>query len=225
MSWKPFQIPHNRQEAIESARWLKDRIAGIPEPDKPILPEATRERVLRPQLERVIANWQITESELNGGDKMTEKYKSVADIPIEEKVFVKDERLKRLIMEVWEVLPENVREECQQILGSIALVSADQTNVLAFAQLDSLRFSTALLSLSDEKIRWTIAHELAHIYCQHYIKTGARIYRLCKAGYDKDSEEIKMLERIMTSIDEREADLYAIAWLSESKLEWEALHK
>ena len=69
MSWQPFQIPQSRDEAIESAQWLRDRIAGIPEPGKPILPEATRGRVLKPQLERVIANWQITEPELNGGTK------------------------------------------------------------------------------------------------------------------------------------------------------------
>lgn len=64
MSWKPFSIPHSRAEAIEEAKWLRDRIAGIPEPGKPILPERTRERVLRPQLERVMENWQITEEEM-----------------------------------------------------------------------------------------------------------------------------------------------------------------
>jgi len=65
MSWKPFQIPHNRDEAIEGARWLRDRIAGIPEPGKPVLPERTRERVLKPQLERVLEAWSITDEELD----------------------------------------------------------------------------------------------------------------------------------------------------------------
>jgi len=64
MSWKPFQVPHSREDAIESARWLRDRIAGIPEPGKPVLPERTRERVLKPQLERVLEAWSITEAEL-----------------------------------------------------------------------------------------------------------------------------------------------------------------
>lgn len=64
MSWKPFSIPHSREEAIEGACWLRDRLAGIPEPGKPVIPEVTRERVLRPQLERVMANWQITEEEM-----------------------------------------------------------------------------------------------------------------------------------------------------------------
>lgn len=68
MSWKPFQTPHSKADAIEEARWLRDRIAGIPEPGKPILPESTRERVLKPQLERVLTNWNITEAELNGGN-------------------------------------------------------------------------------------------------------------------------------------------------------------
>jgi len=67
MSWKPFQVPHGREDVIEAARWLRDRIAGIPEPGKPIIPEATCERVLKPQLERVIASWKITEAELDGG--------------------------------------------------------------------------------------------------------------------------------------------------------------
>jgi len=66
MGWKPFQIPHNRDEAIQGARWLRDRIAGIPEPGKPVLPEHTRERVLKPQLERVLEAWSITAAELGG---------------------------------------------------------------------------------------------------------------------------------------------------------------
>jgi hypothetical protein len=69
MSWKPFQMPHSREEAIEGAKWLRDRIAGVPEPGKPVLPERTRKRVLKPQLERVLANRNITEAELNGGVK------------------------------------------------------------------------------------------------------------------------------------------------------------
>jgi hypothetical protein len=66
MSWKPFQVPHSREDAIEGAKWLRDRIAGIPESGKPVLPERTRERVLKPQLERVLANWNITAEELEG---------------------------------------------------------------------------------------------------------------------------------------------------------------
>jgi len=65
MSWKPFQVPHNRDEAIEGAKWLRDRIAGVPEPGKPILPERTRERVLKPQLARVLEAWSITDEELD----------------------------------------------------------------------------------------------------------------------------------------------------------------
>ena len=64
MSWKPFQVVHGREDAIEGARWLRDRLAGIPEPGRKVIPEVTRERVLRPQLERVMATWDITEAEL-----------------------------------------------------------------------------------------------------------------------------------------------------------------
>lgn len=70
MSWKPFQMPHGKEDAIEAARWLRDRIAGIPEPDKPVLSEHIRERVLKPQLERTMEAWGITETEL-GGDNAT----------------------------------------------------------------------------------------------------------------------------------------------------------
>ena len=71
MSWRPFQMPHGKGDALEAARWLRDRIAGIPEPGKPILPERTRRRVLQPQLGRVMAQWNITEAELNA-DKTEE---------------------------------------------------------------------------------------------------------------------------------------------------------
>lgn len=64
MGWKPFQMPHGREDAIEAARWLRDRLAGVPEPGKKVIPSLTRERVLRPQLERVMENWGITEEEL-----------------------------------------------------------------------------------------------------------------------------------------------------------------
>lgn len=67
MSWKPFSLPHGREDTIEAARWLRDRLAGIPEPgNKWVIPQETRERVLRPQLDQVIAEWGITEAELLG---------------------------------------------------------------------------------------------------------------------------------------------------------------
>lgn len=64
MSWQPFQVVATRGQAIEAALWLRDHLAGIPEPDKPVIPKVTRERVLRPQLERLLENWNITEEEL-----------------------------------------------------------------------------------------------------------------------------------------------------------------
>ena len=64
MNWQPFQIPQDREAAIKSARWLRDRIAGIPELGRPTFPPAMRERVFTPKLESTLAEWNITEAEL-----------------------------------------------------------------------------------------------------------------------------------------------------------------
>jgi len=64
MSWKPFQVVATREQAVEAARWLHDRLAGVPEPGRKAIPEITRERALRPQLERLLDNWDIGEAEL-----------------------------------------------------------------------------------------------------------------------------------------------------------------
>jgi len=65
-SWKPFQAVHDRGVAIEAARWLRDRLAGIQEPGRPVLSQGVCDRVLRPKFEHIMTDWDLTEADLEG---------------------------------------------------------------------------------------------------------------------------------------------------------------
>lgn len=67
MTWQPFQQVHGKGDALEAARWLRDRIAldGAPDDQGKAIPSTTCERALRPQLERTMQRWGISESELD----------------------------------------------------------------------------------------------------------------------------------------------------------------